>query len=230
MPLRTLPMARKCHSYVEHAKVPLPERLQPHNLVQRLALCNVFMPDFLAQVDMVGPWRDERGVWTLAERARPLIRMLAYDRRYTLPEAVLPKVRGSKQLADVEVGFRIPDQELVDFPIGLPPEYKLNGLKLRRDFKEALRGFLPDEILVKKKRGFGRPFGMWARRRDGLNCFAADSLHTLAERDLVRPGFSRLLVESCCPTIQVIAARWSGFWCSSGSSTGERRERRPPSG
>ena len=39
----------------------------------------------------------------------------------------------------------------------LPPEYKLKGLTLRWFFKEALRGFLPDEIIAKKKHGFGLP-------------------------------------------------------------------------
>jgi asparagine synthase (glutamine-hydrolysing) len=29
-------------------------------------------------------------------------------------------------------------------------------------FKEALRGFLPDEIIVKNKQGFGLLFGVWA--------------------------------------------------------------------
>jgi asparagine synthase (glutamine-hydrolysing) len=47
-------------------------------------------------------------------------------------------------------------------------DYKLKGLKLRWFFKEALRGFLPDEIITKKKQGFGLPFGVWAMRHDGL--------------------------------------------------------------
>jgi Asparagine synthase len=31
-----------------------------------------------------------------------------------------------------------------------------------------LRGFLPDEIITKKKQGFGLPFGVWALRDQRL--------------------------------------------------------------
>ena len=52
--------------------------------------------------------------------------------------------------------------------MGLPPDWKLRPFKLRWFFKEALRGFLPDEIITKKKHGFGLPFGVWMGRHIGL--------------------------------------------------------------
>ncbi len=60
------------------------------------------------------------------------------------------------------------DDELLAFSERLPADYKLKGLQLRWFFKEALRGFLPDEIIVKKKQGFGLPFGVWATRDANL--------------------------------------------------------------
>ncbi len=47
------------------------------------------------------------------------------------------------------------DDQLVTFSQKLPLTFKLKGLQLRWFFKEALRGFLPDEIIIKKKQGFG---------------------------------------------------------------------------
>jgi hypothetical protein len=49
------------------------------------------------------------------------------------------------------------DDRLLAFSLKLPTDYKLKNQKLRWFFKEALKGFLPDEILTKKKQGFGRP-------------------------------------------------------------------------
>jgi len=66
---------------------------------------------------------------------------------------------------------------------------------LRWFFKEALRGFLPDEILTKKKQGFGLPFGVWTLRHDGLKQFALASLASLAQRGIVRPDFIDALVK-----------------------------------
>ena len=84
----------------------------------------------------------------------------------------------------------------MDFSLRLPDHYKLKGLKLRWFFKEALRGFLPDEILSKKKQGFGLPFGVWAMRHAGLHRLAADSLGSLSTRGIVRPQFIRELLDS----------------------------------
>jgi asparagine synthase (glutamine-hydrolysing) len=198
-PLGSLPGARKGRSYVEQAKVPLPDRMQQYNLLLRLGIDEVFMPEFLAQVDIADPLRQQQGVWRQAAGASPLNRMLAYDWRYTLAEADLPKVCGSTSLANVGVGFPFLDQALVDFSLTLPTAYKLKGLKLRWFFKEALRGFLPDEILTKKKQGFGLPFGVWVNRHEGLKRFATDSLHTLAERGIVRTDFIRTLLGELLP-------------------------------
>jgi len=156
----------------------------------------VLTPDFLARVDTAAPLRHQQQVWQQARCADDLNRMLAFDWRYTLAEADLPKVCGSTTLAGVGVGFPLLDHRLVDFSARLPVNYKLKGLKLRWFFKEALRGFLPDEILTKEKQGFGLPFGVWATRHDGLRRFATDSLRSLATRGVVRPAFiDRLLSE-----------------------------------
>ena len=202
-PIGRLPLARKGRSYVEQAKVPLPDRMQQYNLLLRLGVENVFTPDFLAQVDPADPLRQQQAVWQQVPQqgqgASPLNRMLAYDWRYTLAEADLPKVRGSTQLAGVAVGYPFLDPGLLDFSLTLPSEYKLKGQKLRWFFKEALRGFLPDEILTKKKQGFGLPFGVWANRHEGLKAFAADSLQSLAARGIVQPAFIRPLLDQHLP-------------------------------
>jgi len=81
----------------------------------------------------------------------------------------------------------------------LPVDYKLKGLKLRWFFKEALRGFLPDEIITKKKQGFGLPFGVWATRNDALHRLAADALGSLATRSVVRADFIKTLLSEHLP-------------------------------
>jgi asparagine synthase (glutamine-hydrolysing) len=60
---------------------------------------------------------------------------------------------------------------------------------LRHLFKEALRGFLPAEILIKKKQGFGLPFGLWLVEHRGLRELTGDSLESLKGRGIVRREF-----------------------------------------
>ncbi|HEY9103471.1 asparagine synthase C-terminal domain-containing protein [Chitinimonas sp.] len=189
-----LPLLRKAASYVEQASVPMPDRLQMYNLLLRLGVDQVLTAPFLAQVDQGAPLRQQREVWAAARTDSPINRVLAFDWRYTLADCDLPKVCGTTGLAGVSVGFPLLDDRLLAFSLQLPSEYKLKGLKLRWFFKEALRGFLPDEIITKKKQGFGLPFGVWTLGHAGLRELAGVSLQSLAERGIVHRSFVEKLM------------------------------------
>ena len=139
------------------------------------------------------------GTWNQCNAKSLLNRMLAYDWKYTLADSDLPKVRGATQLAGVSVGYPLMGQALTDFSLSIPPEWKLKRLKLRWFFKQALRGFLPDEILRKKKHGFGLPFGPWTLRHAALRDLAHESLTSVASRGIVRPSFARELLTKRLP-------------------------------
>lgn len=196
---RQLPLVRKAASYVAQAREPLPQRLETYNLLLRLGLADVLTPAFRAQVDEQGPIKAQQVVWQGARTGSLLNRQLAFDWRYTLAETDLPKVCGTTRLAGLEVAFPMLDARLVDFSLRLPADDKLKGLKLRWFFKEALRGFLPDEIITKKKQGFGLPFGVWTQRHAGLKALAADALGSLSTRNLVRPPFLDSLLHQRLP-------------------------------
>ena len=197
--LRTWPGLRKVASYVEQARVPMPDRMQMYNLLQRVGVEAMLEPDFLAVVDLREPARQQR-TWYGAQGADSLInRMLAFDWKYALADNDLPKVTSAARAAGVVTAFPLLDQRLVNFSLGLPPAMKLKGLQLRWFFKEALRGFLPAATLTKKKHGFGLPFGPWAVRPGPLRDFALDSLAAFARRGYVRPDFIRTLVERDLP-------------------------------
>jgi asparagine synthase (glutamine-hydrolysing) len=189
-----LPVVRKASSYVEQASVPMPDRLQMYNLVMRLGVDDVLTPAFLQQVDQTQPLRLQQSVWRATPPTSALNEELAFDWRFTLAESDLPKVVGATSLAGVKVGFPLLDDRLLHFSMNLPTSYKLKGLKLRWFFKEALRGFLPDDIITKKKQGFGLPFGVWANSDKALNALAADSVHGLVERGIVRRAFVETLL------------------------------------
>ncbi|MEW6513543.1 MAG: asparagine synthase C-terminal domain-containing protein [Pseudomonadota bacterium] len=195
-----VPLLRKGASYIRQARVPMPDRMQTYNLLMRMGLDQVFCADFLGKIDSGEPERHQRETYNACPSSASLVnKMLAYDWRYTLAENDLPKVVGSAKLAGVEVGFPLLDDRLLDFSLKLPTSYKLKGLKLRWFFKEALRGFLPDAILVKKKHGFGLPFGPWAVNHAPLNQLATDSLHGLADRNIIRREFIDSLLKEHLP-------------------------------
>ena len=192
-------LTRKAQSYVEQARVPMPDRLQMYNLIMHLGPQEVLTPAFLASVNTTAPLQLERAVWHSAQHCSHLNKELAYDWRFTLAESDLPKVLGAANFAKLPVCFPMLDERLLAFSLKLPTEFKLKGQQLRWFFKEALRGFLPDEILAKKKQGFGLPFGVWANTHPALKRLATDSLNSLAGRGVVRPDFIELLLTQRLP-------------------------------
>jgi asparagine synthase (glutamine-hydrolysing) len=195
-PLGRLPGLRKGASYVQQARIPMPDRAQSYNLLLRLQPAEVLTPAFLAQIDTGGPLAHQQQTWHAARASSELDRTLAYDWRYTLAETDLPKVVGTTTLAGIGVGFPMLDQRLLDFSMRLPAGYKLRGLKLRWFFKEALRGFLPDPIISKPKQGFGLPFGVWVVRHPALRAQCAQALASLATRGVVEPRFIAALLDT----------------------------------
>jgi asparagine synthase (glutamine-hydrolysing) len=198
-PLSRVPVLRKARSYVQQAAIPLPDRLEVYNLLLRIGTTRVLDDGFLASVDPALPPREQRVTYADAGDAALIDRMLAYDWKYTLADNDLPKVVESAAMAGVEVAFPMLDERLVAFSLGLPPALKLRGFKLRWFFKEALRGFLPDEILRKRKHGFGLPFGAWTLADGRLREVAFDALAGLKGRGFVRPAFIDDLTDRLLP-------------------------------
>ncbi|MBY0577520.1 MAG: asparagine synthase C-terminal domain-containing protein [Burkholderiales bacterium] len=184
-----IPPVMKLRSYIEQASIPMPARLETYNLLERLGPGNVFTSGFLVGVDASNPVRLLGEIYDKAHAKTLINRMLALDLKFTLADNDLPKVVKTCHLAGVDIRFPLLADEVVAFSSRLDPELKLKGTKLRYFFKEALRGFLPDEIITKRKHGFGLPFGEWLKNDGRLQELGRDSLNSLKQRDIIRPEF-----------------------------------------
>ena len=185
----SLPLMGKARSYIAQASVPMPDRYESYNLLNRLGMANILTDEFLHAVNADGPMQHMREVYQGVQAKGLLNRMLALDFRFTLTDNDLPKVTRMCEMAGVDVAFPMLDDALLDFSLRLPPQLKLRGTRLRYFFKEALRDFLPQEILTKEKHGFGLPFGVWLQTHRPLQQLALDSLSSLKSRDIIRPEF-----------------------------------------
>ncbi len=185
---------RKARSYIRQANVPMPRRAQSYNHLERLGPANVLAPDFLATVDTEEPLRMLTEAYEGARAESMLNRMLAMSLRFTLADNDLPKVSRMCELAGVRVAYPLLSDELVEFTCRLPVHLKVRGLKLRWFYKYALRDFLPERILKKRKHGFGMPFGFWMRDHPRLREIAMESLNDLRSRHIVRSDFLDRLI------------------------------------
>jgi len=181
-----MPLLRKARSYVAQAKLPMPERYESYNLLERLGPANVLDAEFLAGVDPSRPLALMSEAYENAHAGSLINRMLALDFKFTLADNDLPKVTRMCEAAGIDVAFPMLHESVVDFAATLPPDFKLRRTKLRYFFKEALRGFLPTEIVTKEKHGFGLPVGIWLQTYAPFRELAGDSLAALKRRGIVR--------------------------------------------
>jgi len=184
---RSLALVRKVSSFVAQARVPMPDRAESYNLLDRLGAANLLSDCLLEAVHADEPRALQWQVYGEVTDAALVDRMLAYDWRFTLADNDLPKVVGTAALAGMCVGFPLLDDALVDFSLRLTPAQKVRGLTLRHWFKQALADFLPVEVIRKKKHGFGLPFGPWLVKDAQLMQLARDSIDGLIERGVLRP-------------------------------------------
>jgi asparagine synthase (glutamine-hydrolysing) len=123
-------------------------------------------------------------------------RMMRFDFETYLPEDVLTKVDRMSMAHSIESRVPLLDNQVIDFAASLPARLKIRDGRRKHILKEALRTLLPDEILARRKQGFGIPLGTWFR--GGLTGLFADVLDAprTRQRGYFEPGFvARLLHE-----------------------------------
>lgn len=184
-----LPPLRKLRSYVEQARPPMPQRYETYNLLQHLGVANVLTPEFLQRIDPDHPAQLLAQTHAPYANASLINQMLAIDLRFVMTDGDLPKVMQTCNLAGIDVAFPLLDDRIIEFSQRLPADLKLRGTQLRWFFKQALVGFLPAQIITKKKHGFGLPVGQWLLGHPPLLDLAADSIKLLAPHGIVRRQF-----------------------------------------
>lgn len=188
-PLAHVPLARKVHSYVKQARIPLPDRMDSYAFLVRHQPIEVFNPDFLNQVRTLEPLELKQAMFFAPDNASTLNRMLYLDWHFTLHDNDLVKVNTACRLAGVQVAYPLLDDEVVALSCRIPSAEKLRGTTLRWFYKDAVRGFLPEAIINKKKHGFGLPFGVWTRSDSRLLAITDGVLESLKQRGWFQPAF-----------------------------------------
>jgi asparagine synthase (glutamine-hydrolysing) len=179
----------KLASYVDQARVPLPDRLFAYNLLVRSDPATVLDPGFLARVDRAAPLAYAGAVYREPASGDALDRMLYLDWALTLTDNDLPKVRIACALAGVEVHFPMLDPAVVQVSTQVPSREKLDLRVLRKFYKQAFSGFLPPEVIAKQKHGFGVPVGIWMNADRSLAERVDARMRSLSARGIVRPGY-----------------------------------------
>ena len=86
------------------------------------------------------------------------------DIKTYLCDDILTKVDRASMAVSLEVRCPILDHVLMEYAAKIPSKYKLVGKDGKHIFKKALKKYLPNDILYRKKMGFGVPVEEWLRK------------------------------------------------------------------
>ena len=112
------------------------------------------------------PSRVEEDITSYAQRypVKDETTLLEYlDLKLYLQEAILVKVDRASMACSLETRAPLLDYEFVDFVMGLPSNLKLRGLTSKYLLKKATQSLLPQEVIQRKKKGFGVPIAKWVK-------------------------------------------------------------------
>jgi asparagine synthase (glutamine-hydrolysing) len=103
-------------------------------------------------------------LWNNSQATHPVDKTLEYFSNIYLQDNILTKVDRASMMASLEVRSPFLDNDLVEFAQRLPHRFKFHKGERKYILKKAMEGLLPNNIIYRKKKGFGIPVAQWLRQ------------------------------------------------------------------
>jgi asparagine synthase (glutamine-hydrolysing) len=128
------------------------------------------------------------------ERADPLSAIQYVDFKTYLVDDICTKVDRASMANSLEVRNPLLDYKLVEFAASIPWNYKLRGREGKYILKQAVKSFVPHDVLYRRKMGFCMPVSRWLRSE--LASFSKERLEELGNHNsaLFDKAYIRLLL------------------------------------
>jgi len=127
---------------------------------QRAAL---YSDALLAEVRVEDAVDVVRHPWQAATGGDVVDRMLEVDTCTYLPDDLIAKIDIATMAHSLEARSPLLDHEVMELAAAVPADLKVRRSEKKWIFRQALRGWLPDETLDRPKQGFSVPISDWLR-------------------------------------------------------------------
>lgn len=118
-----------------------------------------------------------------------LARMIYNEFQLRLPELLLMRVDKITMSQSLEARVPFLDHELVEFSYNIPMEYKVKNNVAKYILKKAVEGIIPDNIIYRKKMGFGAPMADWLKESFGQRVETDVMSSPLLKRGFFHTGY-----------------------------------------
>jgi asparagine synthase (glutamine-hydrolysing) len=143
------------------------------------------------------------------------------DTKTYLAEDILTKVDRASMFSSLETRAPLLDHEVLELAAKIPSSMKIKNGDTKYILKKSMQGILPDDILYRKKMGFGVPLVHWFKK--DLTEYASDVLLSkeAQERGLFNPRYIHTMIDNHQKKGRDLSARiwallffehWSRVW------------------
>ena len=154
-----LNVARLAKGFIASAEMGADERYRSYvQVMARDTVASLLLAEPPAGDDALGK------AFAMASSDDELNRLFAVDAETQLPDDLLMLTDKMSMAVSLECRVPLLDHELVEMAAAIPAQAKVRGGTLKHLMKQALVDVLPQDILHRKKRGFGTPMGAWLKR------------------------------------------------------------------
>jgi asparagine synthase (glutamine-hydrolysing) len=123
----------------------------------------LYTPEFAETVGAVPAERLIADAWAAASGHSVVDRMLEVDVSTYLVDDLIAKIDIATMAHALEARSPFLDHELMQFAASVPANLKVRGREKKWLLREAMRGWLSDDILDRPKQGFSVPLSTWLR-------------------------------------------------------------------
>jgi asparagine synthase (glutamine-hydrolysing) len=123
----------------------------------------VYTGEFAAGLGAAGAEAELAARWSSASGRSSLDRMLELDAGGYLVDDLITKIDIATMAHGLEARSPFLDHQLMEFAATIPAELKVRGTQKKWILRQALRPWLPADILDRHKQGFSVPLASWLR-------------------------------------------------------------------
>ncbi len=165
------------------------KRFAGGRLPSELLDCGLLPAEYL-EPDSFGVVNDFRRR-LLQSRATPdALECMVYNEfKLRLPELLLMRVDKIGMSTSIEARVPFLDHHLVEFTSAIPMSHKVPGGNAKHLLKRAVAGLIPEEIIHRRKMGFGAPMSQWLRGKFGERVESALSASRLMRTEYFKRDY-----------------------------------------
>ncbi len=104
--------------------------------------------------------------WESCQQTNLIDKTLQFYTKLYLQDDILVKTDRASMQVSLEARTPFLDIDLVNFVRKIPNEYKFRNGQTKYILKKALEPMLPNDIIYRKKKGFGVPIGKWFQQKE----------------------------------------------------------------